>query len=98
MVVLLISLTFVSNACFDPLDPTVIENKTNQNLSIFLNDEHIGDVAPGRQIRNKTLLFGYAKYVVQAKNDRGEIVYSKVFTYEEMKQIKWKVVVNKIGE
>jgi hypothetical protein len=89
---LLITFLSLSIGC-EPFAPIRIQNKTRQLLSIFINDTQIGDVQPGAEVRNKILLLSAGKYNIEAKDIQGNVVYSKQFTYEEMKKINWKVVI-----
>jgi len=91
-VLLLLSLLLVG-ACFgDPAAPIRIENRTDQSLTIFINDIYVGDVAPGVEIKNKRVTF-YGEFLIEARDAQGETIHSEKFTYEELKRIDWKVVI-----
>lgn len=81
--------------------PFRVWNQTDQllNVQVIASDGvvHQGypadEVAPGGIIRNENILLGRDDYTVKAKNTRGDVVYSRDFTSEELAEIDWIVVI-----
>ncbi len=69
-----------------------IQNKTEQSLSIFINDTYIGDVLPGAEITNYKAWFTTI-FNIKAESLQGQILFKQEITLEEMKKIDWKVVI-----
>jgi len=88
---LVILLVLLLPAC-EPIAHIKIQNKTEQNLTIFINDINIGDVAPGGEIRNRKE-WVTERYKIEAKNSQGQTLYKQEITYEDMKKMDWKVVI-----
>ena len=70
----------------------VIENKTEYILTIYMNDYRIGEVKPSTQI-TKVESIDVGTYLIVAKNDNGENVFSKEYSWIELKDMKYKVVI-----
>ena len=72
-------------------------NQTEQDVTIFVtvhpagHTTRIGSVEPGKEITFKGIY--YDKYLYEAKNAQGEVIYSKEFTIDEMQEMEWKVVI-----
>jgi hypothetical protein len=69
-----------------------IENKTQQVLNVFVNTGSGTEVKPGDKIIKHYLIYT-GKFKIMAKNTGGDIVYSKEFTYGELKDIKFNVII-----
>jgi hypothetical protein len=50
-------------------------------------------VKPGKIITRNTVPFIYKDYHIEAKNDKGEVVYSNVFTGLDLGNLKFKIVI-----
>jgi len=88
--------TFV--ACLgSPTFKLIVENQTEYDLTIYVDDYKIGNVNPGEQITESRMLLDIGKYHIEAKNAEGDTVFSKTFTFEQMQRIDnkriWKVVI-----
>jgi hypothetical protein len=83
----------------DPAAPLRVENQSDQTLSIFVKHEtgtyRIGNVAPGTEIENENpLILRFSVFPIEAINERGDVVYSRVFALEELRDyMDWKVVI-----
>jgi len=81
--------------------PLLVQNRTEQSITIFLgvythkdkiyDKYNIGDIKPRTEIEHRTPQF--EKYSIEAKNAQGEVVYSENFTWHELHDIDWKVVI-----
>ncbi len=60
----------------------VIENHTDQILTIYSGEREIGDVEPGEQIVVKDLVVDFGKYLIIAKNTQGEVVFSETYSFK----------------
>ncbi len=82
--------------------PFRVWNQADQllNVQIIASDGvvHQGypadEVAPGGIIRNENILLGRSDYTVKAKNARGDVVYSKDFTSDELAEMDWIVIIH----
>jgi hypothetical protein len=84
-------LTFIS-AC-DPPTPLEVENKTDQVLSIYVNDYYQFDVEPGKVVKQDTVPMIYEYYMIEAKNGIGEIIYSTKISFQKLSGNHWKIVI-----
>ena len=85
--------------------PLAVENRTGQTISVFVtivdmddpNTFNIGNIAA-----NKTRKFDdsriapafFDKYLIEAKSDDGDTIFSKTFTTDELQESKWKITVS----
>jgi hypothetical protein len=104
-VALLLVLLLSSSAC--TCDPAVwieFNNQTDQTLSIFIDGSASqGDVLPGETLRTGTMSIwgspdppwgdGDYKYLIEAKTKDGEVVYSEEFTWQELDDMDWTIVI-----
>ncbi|MFH1382464.1 MAG: hypothetical protein ABIH70_06165 [Chloroflexota bacterium] len=91
MLVLLATLFFME-AC-ESLAPIVIQNQTEQTLTITINDRRIGEVLPSSEIKNKLVTIT-ASFKIEGENSAGEVIYSKKFQLEEMINMHYKVIIS----
>jgi hypothetical protein len=87
----------VSAQACEPYIHLVIENKTEQTLSVFVDGVLIGKIEPGNQITEKYPggSFKY-KYSIVAKNEQGEIIFSEKISQQQMQYVgsgNYKVVI-----
>lgn len=93
IVILVLSLfSVIAFTACEPIAPIKIYNETTENLTIFINDEHLGEVIPEGEIKNDFVIIE-ARFKIEAKNSSGEILYSKEFIIEEMVDMDWKIVI-----
>jgi hypothetical protein len=84
-------LPFLS-AC-DPPTPLEVENKTDQVLSIYVNDYYQFDVEHGKVVKQDTVPMIYEYYMIEAKNSMGEIIYSIKISFRKLSGNHWKIVI-----
>jgi hypothetical protein len=94
---LLVVLLPVAVGCDPPL-VLEFENRTDQVLTIYVDGHRIDDVKPGETIERETVPAVLPRYLIEARNDKGEVVYSKVFTIREISKAKEKIVISPSSE
>jgi len=74
----------------------IVENKSEYDLTIYVNDYKMGNVNPGKQIED-SFSIDTGKFKIEAKNLQSGMVFSKTFTFDQMQRIDnkkiWKVVI-----
>ena len=86
--------------------PMSIKNDTNQALTFYIavsdgditdqtTRDSIGVVQPANEIR-PYVMDGFSKYLVEARDSKNQIVYSRVFMREELKRMKWRIVISTV--
>jgi hypothetical protein len=101
--ILLISL-LASSACIG--DPTVglsVNNQTDQTVKIFISGLPQVYVLPREIKKFETMQIwgddsppwgdGDFKYLIEAKTEDGEVVYSEEFTWQELDDMDWTIVI-----
>jgi hypothetical protein len=94
---LMLGALILTTSCWgDPGFQLIIENKSQYDLTVYVNNYKVGDVKAGEQIEDH---FGMdtGRYKIEAKNVQGEMIFSKTFTFDQMQRIDnkriWKVVI-----
>jgi hypothetical protein len=89
----LFALLLITSMCCvcDPTVEYIIENQTNEDLTIFFinyksNEFEVGKVQPGKQIAY-AIYIGATELHFIAKNADGKIVFDKILTREQMQEI-----------
>ena len=74
----------------------IVENQSQYDLTIYVNDYKMGNVNPGKQIED-SFSIDTGKFKIDAKNSQAGMVFSKTFTFDQMERIDnkriWKVVI-----
>jgi hypothetical protein len=91
VLILLIALITITGCYYEPepTDVTII-NQTDQVLIIQPYGE-IHRIQPGTKIT--ITMFEQDKFPITMKNTQGEIVFDKTFTYEELKNSGFKIII-----
>ena len=92
LIMVLLALLLVGQAC-DPEVPLQIENRTDTVLSIYTEGIYDGQVEPNNSIKIKNLAAIHSYYLIEAKDSKGEVVYSRKFSFTELNDADWKVVI-----
>jgi hypothetical protein len=108
LLVVCLSLTAFSPACIaENIHPLTIENQTSQTLQIYVGLEgteyytveryfHSGDV-PANQtttLRNSGIVpTVYNHFLIQARTDTDDVLFSEWYTEDELKDLDWTVVI-----
>jgi hypothetical protein len=101
--ILLISLSASSACTCDPAVWIEFNNKTDYTLSIYIGGAYQDDVSPGQTLRFATMdIWGDDsppwgdedfRYLIEAKTKDGEVVYSEEFTWQELDDMDWTIVI-----
>jgi hypothetical protein len=108
-VIISLALFFVSItvcSCDPGGTPFSIENKTDQTIIIYINNDQLNTkLKPSvkkdflsRTIPPSDAPWAPKTYLFEAKNEQGQIVYSKEFTRDELENIKYKIVITLSGD
>jgi len=79
-------------ACEPPL-PLQIENRTDMALTIYVQEHEAGNVEPNKNVKIEGIPGTLTHYLIEAKNSKGEIIYSRKFSTSELHDADWKVVI-----
>ena len=66
----------------------IIENQTAQVLTIYLDDLTLGKVEPSAQVIQKNIPSQVNHFLIIAKNEQGEAIFSKTLSRQQMQYIK----------
>lgn len=98
LILLLVILTLTVGACEPHQFFIRVQNQTDMTLTLFWVAYPRGDIAkfarikPGEEFTH-TGLWSSDRYSILAVNERGEFVYSRSFTRQELDDIDWIVVI-----
>jgi hypothetical protein len=99
MMILLLSLgCFACWGC--PIFTLIIENQTECELTLYINDIELGDVNPGEEFYFDNYVVGYVTKL-SAKNKEGETIISRSMSYSQTEKIgkrTVKVVIPPLGK
>lgn len=100
---MLLLFLFTSSACvciFEPANYFHVDNRTDQTLDFFIDGFQHGDAPPGEitevitiAINPSNVYTADEKFLIEAKTKRGEVVYSEEFTWQELDDMDWTVVI-----
>ena len=98
LLLILMAILVSSVSCWgSPLFELIVENQTEYDLTIYVNDFKMGNVSPGGQISDRHFSIDTGKFHIEAKNEDGGTIFSKTLTFEQMQEIKsrvYKVVIS----
>ena len=60
----------------------IIENRSDQVLTIYHDNYQVGSVEPGGRIDDDNTSMNTGRYPIEAKNAQGEVVFSETFTFK----------------
>ena len=87
-----IMLIFIG-ACGERNLPLKIENRTDVTLTIYVQEHEVGNIKPNSSENIKDIPGTLTYYLIEAKNGKGEVIYSKKFSVSELHDADWKVVI-----
>ena len=84
--------------------PTIllrVENQSDSNITVFINEKTLGRMQAKEQVTFNTLLIPFRPdmpeapedYLIEAKTSSGEVIYSERFTWQELKDRNWEIVI-----
>ena len=95
--IFLLVLSMILSSTFGACEPGItirVRNNTNETLQIFFWEEYINTVVPGKEVKFETPAYDpQEEYKIIAKDEKGTVVYSKIFSITELKNIKYRVVI-----
>jgi hypothetical protein len=77
-------------AC-DPSHAVTYDNRTNNSVMIFINGAFDGSVDPMDEKTLEVIEFDEATF--EARDSDGRVIYSETFTWEELKDAGWRIVI-----
>ena len=77
-------------AC-DPSHAVTYDNQTNKSVMIFINGAFDASVDPMDEKTLEVIEFDEATF--EARDSAGRIIYSETFTWEELKEAGWQIVI-----
>ena len=102
---MLLLFLFISSACACIVEPGVdllINNQTDQTLEIYIEGDRtiLPKALPGETTKISTMLINPIdiypddhKFLIEAKTEEGEVVYSEEFTWQELDDMDWTIVI-----
>jgi hypothetical protein len=93
---ILLTMLVISTSC-EPIAPFKISNQTDKVLTIYITGWKIGEVLPGEEIENDYVAMHCMKdsqYYIEARDKEDNLIYLKKITYEESKDIDWKIAIS----
>jgi hypothetical protein len=78
-------------ACGERNLPLKVDNRTDMTLTIFVQEHEVGTVKPNSIVSIKGIPGTLTYYLIEAKNSKGELVYSKMFSVSELHDANWNV-------
>jgi hypothetical protein len=68
------------------------ENQTNERLSVYRSGRYSFTLEPSE--KETYTIFRFAgSMAIEAKENNGTVVYSKAFTWEQLMQMNWEIVI-----
>ena len=91
---------FVHMGC-DPSILLNVENQSDSNITIFINQRKLGNIQANEQEAFNTALIPYhpdaywapEDYLIEAKTIKDEVLYSERFTWQELDDMDWTIVI-----
>jgi predicted nucleotidyltransferase len=78
-----------------------VENQSDSDITVLINGDLIGSVPPATQETFNTMEIPFRPdvpeapedYLIEAKTSKGEVVYSEQFTWQELHDMDWMIVI-----
>ena len=100
---MLLLFLLTSSACvclFDPANYFYVDNQTDQTLVFSIDELQHGNLPPGEITEIITIVINPSnvytpdeKFLIEAKTSKGEVVYSEEFTWQELDDMDWTIVI-----
>jgi hypothetical protein len=71
--------------------PIRLRNMTNKTLKVYIRGIFAGEVLPDSQIENKKVLSVYDSYPIEAKDESGNVVFSKELDLNALEESDWEI-------
>jgi hypothetical protein len=79
-------------AC-DPGVTVLVSNETNKDLTIYIHDKNLANVAPHSEVEIRGIPRIFNHYPIEAKDVHGDKVFSRRFTEQELDDMDWRVAI-----
>ena len=89
---LIVVICLVTLTCGELTLPLQIENRTGMVVTIYVQEHAAGSVEPYKSIKIKGIPGTLTHYLIEAKNNEEEVIYSKKFKTSELHDADWKAV------
>ncbi len=90
MVLILAAVAIGAVAC-DPSHAVTYDNRTNSSVMIFINGAFDASVGPMEKKAPEVIEFSEATF--EARDSAGRVIYSETFTWEELKEAGWQIII-----
>ena len=94
LIVLLLLSTMSLMAC-EPDLSLKIENQTDVSLTVYIDRRERGSVEPNEGFKVEDITGTLSIHLIEAKNNSGDVIYSKKFKVSELHDSDWRVVISK---
>jgi hypothetical protein len=85
-------------------DPSIllrVENQSDSDITLFINEKAFGKMQAMEQETFNTALIPYhpdapwasEDYLIEAKTSQGDVIYSEKFTWQELHDMDWTIVI-----
>jgi hypothetical protein len=92
--IIIFSILMMSLSCWgSPTFDFSIENRTDKNLIIFVNDFRVGEVGPVGQLTREDETRNTGKYLIEVKSPLGDLIYSKELNYQQLQDADFRVII-----
>jgi hypothetical protein len=93
IILTLVVTSMVLTSCEPPLTLDV-SNQTDQIVTMYVNGYKYFDVPPSRSIKSETVTVIYNSYFIEALNQEGQIVYSRIFDRSQYQVSRINIIVH----
>ena len=90
-IIMVIALLSPSVAC-EPIQKVEYENQTDLTLTIYRDDHKVGLIEPHSKLVEEMSFF-ISEYLIEAKDEEGETIYSRKYTVWEIEESDFKIVI-----
>ena len=84
----------ILSACVgERIAPIKVQNNTEETLTIFINNDKVGNIASGEEIKNKRISIT-VRFMIEARNSHGQTIYKERLSLDDMESMDWKVIIS----
>lgn len=73
--------------------PILLYNNTERTLKVYISGRPIGDLEPGGKLKNRLVSGSSERYLIEARDDSDDIVYSEEFSLDDLDTTGWNVTI-----
>ncbi len=88
---LILAFVAIGAVACDPGHPVTYENRTDRAVKVFINGKFSASLEPMNKEKFELIEFGRATF--EARDSDGRVIYSETFTWEELKEADWRIVI-----